>query len=240
MKKLFLFLCLICICFCGCSKNTSKEIIAETQVSKIDIDKIVAGEISNLENVNEIDDETIKALSVVVRTNLQNENLNNYEFTENKINENIYNLVSETSGKTISLLNEEINSKIKIDYEPQEKQEWSKEIKKADILKFLKNNKISLTSISNIKPENNETGKTTGLNMNGKFIPIETLISEFDLPSNEITHIENKLMSVKVYGKGDQKDMVFNISEAKKLAENGYSYDKILKNQNNGFKIIIK
>ena len=78
----------MCLFFCGCSKNKTAENIAESQASTNDIDMAVAAEISELENVTNFSDETIKALSVVVRTNLLN-NETKIDLAQNEYNSNI-------------------------------------------------------------------------------------------------------------------------------------------------------
>lgn len=238
MKRLFIFIILCCFIFTGCSKNTTADVVAEKQADATNIDLQVVKEIESLENVNDLSDETIKSLSIISRTNLMNE-------TQNKSNENytpknkkIYELVKQTENQILIDENNSQSENFKI--ENQKEETWVKEIKKGDILKFLNKNKIKLSSTSNIKPEKDEFGKTTKLNLNGKIVSFEKIMKEFNLPSNNIEYIENNLTNIKIYGKGQKNDQVFNIFEAEKLSKQGFGYEKILKNSQNNFQIITR
>lgn len=238
MKRLFIFIILCCFIFTGCSKNTTADVVAEKQADSTNIDLQVVKEIESLENVNDLSDETIKSLSIISRTNLMNE-------TQKKINENytpknkkIYELVKQTENQILIDENNSQSENFKI--ENQKEETWIKEIKKGDILKFLNKNKIKLSSTSNIKPEKDEFGKTTKLNLNGKIVSFEKIMKEFNLPSNNIEYIENNLTNIKIYGKGQKNDQVFNIFEAEKLSKQGFGYEKILKNSQNNFQIITR
>ena len=238
MKRLFIFIILCCFIFTGCSKNTTADVVAEKQADATNIDLQVVKEIESLENVNDLSDETIKSLSIISRTNLMNK-------TQNKSNENytpknkkIYELVKQTKNQILIDENNSQSENFKI--ENQKEETWVKEIKKGDILKFLNKNKIKLSSTSNIKPEKDEFGKTTKLNLNGKIVSFEKIMKEFNLPSNNIEYIENNLTNIKIYGKGQKNDQVFNIFEAEKLSKQGFGYEKILKNSQNNFQIITR
>ena len=238
MKRLFIFIILCCFIFTGCSKNTTADVVAEKQADSTNIDLQVVKEIESLENVNDLSDETIKSLSIISRTNLMNE-------TQKKINENytpknkkIYELVKQTENQILIDENNSQSENFKI--ENQKEETWIKEIKKGDILKFLNKNKIKLSSTSNIKPEKDEFGKTTKLNLNGKIVSFEKIMKEFNLPSNNIEYIENNLTNIKIYGKGQKNELVFNIFEAEKLSKQGFGYEKILKNSQNNFQIITR
>ena len=238
MKRLFIFIILCCFIFTGCSKNTTADVVAEKQADTTNIDLQVVKEIESLENVNDFSDETIKSLSIISRTNLMNETQKKSNETYNPKNKKIYELVKQTENQILIDENNSQSENFKI--ENQKEETWVKEIKKGDILKFLNKNKIKLSSTSNIKPEKDEFGKTTKLNLNGKIVSFEKIMKEFNLPSNNIEYIENNLTNIKIYGKGQKNDQVFNIFEAEKLSKQGFGYEKILKNSQNNFQIITR
>lgn len=243
MKKLFLILICVCLCFCGCSKNNSTVPTAEKQASATtnDVNLAVTKEIESQEGFEKFNDETIKALSIVVRTNLlnsKNTEIQNDEYSPKS--KHIYELVKQTNGLVLKSENDdEILNHIYIETNEVE-QEWVKDIKKVEILKFLTQNNISLSSLSNIKPERDENGRTTSLNLNGKIIPFEDVMNEFEIPSNNIEKIENKKTSIKIHGKGVGTGENFDVFEAEKLAKEGFGYEKILKNGKNNFQIITR
>lgn len=235
MKKLFIFfISFFVLFFCGCKRNINVEPVAETQVFENQTDIFIANEIEDMKTSQTFDDETIKTLSVILRTNLKNENIN---FSNNEYslkNEHIYDIVKQTSGQTIEF-DDEVSKQLYIE---QENDDWVLEIKKFDILKFLKENNISLSSVSNISLENQEDGKTKNLNLNGKIISFEKISSYFNIPSNNIYKIENNLTSIKLYGKGKGFYENLKIEDIQKDSLKGENYQKILKNHYNNFQII--
>ena len=235
MKNLFIvFIFIIVTIFCGCKTNTTNEPVAEKQVFENPTDIFIASEIENMENSSLFNNETIKALAVVIRTNLEMENVDTSHNEYSLKNEHIYNIVKETSNEIISF-NEDNNKQLYIE---QENDDWVLEIKKFDILKFFKENNISLSSISNITLEKDDDGKTKNINLNGKIISFYDLAVYFNIPSNNIYKIENKISSIKLYGKGKGFYKLFNINESQKMANEGKNYEKILKNHYNNFQII--
>ena len=240
MKRLFFIFCFLSLfIFCACDSNKQIEPVAEKQVFADDINNIICQEIQNMENSSSLDDETIKALSVIIRTNLKNQEndliLTKDTSTVNKSqNQHILNLVKETSGEVLT--NEE-NEPLYL-YIDDSNETWIREIKKSKILKFLSENNISLSSISNITIEKDEFERTQNLNLNGKIIPFKTLMNEFDIPSNNIYNIESDLTSIKIYGKGKGLYKNFDTNEAEMCAREGQKYQKILKNHYNNFQII--
>ena len=81
MKKFYIFaLCFFVVFCCGCKSNETASASA--------LDLIVTQELEQIENIDTFDDETIKALSVVIRTkhkNLETKPKENYKPKNQKI-----------------------------------------------------------------------------------------------------------------------------------------------------------
>lgn len=227
----------------GCSKKESSEPVsnnmADISASASNLDLQVLQKIESIENIESFDNETIKALSVVVRTNIINsENYKNQTtFEYNPKSERIHSLVSSTSNEVL-FNNESKIDTIYIDNNNDNKT-WVQEIKKVDILKYMKDNNISLSNISEIETETTEEGFVKNIVIGGKNIDIKKLMKYFQLKSNKITNIKNKKTSFIVEGVGEGNEFNFNINETQKLAKEGQNYKKILKNRYNSFQIII-
>ena len=248
MKKVFCFVSFLCLCFCSlffcaCSKNQTPTQIAETQATTNQLDAKVAEEISSIENIETYSDETIKALSVIVRTNLSNNinsqteyDANNYIYNNEYIinNNHILELVKQTSGETIKTNSEKTESfEIKTNASTEA---WELEIKKSKILEFMKKNNISLSNISNFNIVKDESGNIKKLEIGSKEFFVEDLIDAFDLPSVNITDIKNKKTTVLIKGFGNKND--FDINKSESFAKEGQNYKKILKKWQNNFQII--
>lgn len=223
MKKIY-FLTLLIFCFglfVACSK-TGYEPTAQT------VEHSVSQNLSNIEGIESFDDETIKALSVVVRTNIKNNNLKQ-DNSNNEINERILFLTKQTEGEILSN-----SDKIEIE-NIDDNYTWEKNIKKYELLKFLNKKNISLSNISNIEPSLDESGKLNSLNFGGKNIEFKELQEEFGLESNKITNIENNVSSITIYGKGKiQNSPYFNIKKAQNLSNEGKNYKELLNHFFNG------
>ena len=217
MKQIFyIFVCFLFLIFAGCSKQ--EQAVASS------IDSQVAAEIEQIENIESFDDETIKSLAVIVRTKIKNENKTiKAEYTPK--NTRIYNIVKETANETI----EKDKNKKRIDYVLDSQKEWTKEIKKSEILKFLKTKNISLSNISNISPQYLSDGSFDHLLIGGKKITYSELSNNFDLPSNKVINIKNNISSITIIGEEKNQD-VFNIKNAENLAKTGMNYKEILRN----------
>ena len=101
MKKLFLLAICICFCFsCGCSKKQEDFLVAEKQADAVSQNEQVAYELEKIEGIENFDDETIKALSVILRTNLlKNETLPDSNTTTS--NQRLVELASQTDGEIL-------------------------------------------------------------------------------------------------------------------------------------------
>lgn len=258
MKKFCVTLLIFCLIIplCSCAKKNeiptvnSLEYKTEEELEKID-------------NINNFSDETIKALSVIVRTNLSKEIDNNeYIVSANASDSNssrISKLVSETKGQVLnqkensekslsenetteyddnmkdlsidSSINLKTNKKISLYENKGDNHTWSKEIKKSELLKFLKKNNISLSSLSGLSITSDENGNVSRLSVGGKTFNFSDLAEEFELESTKITNIYKTKSSIIIEGEGNKKSNSFDISLAEQEAKNGKIYSEILKNQ---------
>lgn len=233
---IFVFALALVFSFSGCSE---KEKIVESSVEAMTL-----CELEQIDGIENFSDETIKALSVIIRTNNKNDNETNFAYIPN--NKRIEKLVEETNGKIlvqknnedlnenniaspifIGTLNE--NNQIKnnkLDYINSEgSKTWSVVIKKSAILNYLKKNNISLSNISDIKTNNDNDGKLLSISIGNKEIPYSSLKENFGIKSNKILKIENNLTNIVIYGEYDES---FDIYKAENLSSQGNTYDKIL------------
>ena len=106
----------------------------------------VAAYMEKIENINSFDDNVLLALSVIIRTNIINGNID----TNNMVasNSRIINLSKKTSGEVLNLTEKQ---KLNIDCTP-ENYTWKREIKNYELLSFLDKHNISLANIKNIEP----------------------------------------------------------------------------------------
>lgn len=157
------------------------------------LENIVLFELEQTKNINSLSDETIKALSVIYRTNHKiNNDFQNYEYTPKS--EHIKILSESTKGEMLKQKNGETSS-----FSNNSSLELSKEIKKSDILSFLKKKQIKLSNISNITPLFDENKNLIGLEIAGKNISFDELKNEFGLASNKITNIKTSLSSITIF-----------------------------------------
>lgn len=240
MKKGFIFIfCFYLIFCCACSNKNSQPYTAENQAHISNVDTIISNQITNFENSDSFNEETIKTLAVILRTNLlTNQNTTSLsEINENILNSDIYNIVKTTNGEIVKDESEQINEFF-IEDEKLENQEWCVTIKKSKILELLKKNNISLSNLSNFEIIKNEDDYTEKIIIAGKEFDIDYLMKEFDLPSNKNLTIVNNLTTVKITGKGTHKNDTFNLKTIKSLSYQGYDYKNIIKSKKNSFKII--
>lgn len=190
----------------------------------------VAGRVEEAISTNDLSDETIKALSVIIRTN---ETLFPSDSKNISSNERIKNLCTSTKDLVLepetSEPSENNDLKTKISYYYGSSNDaWQREISKSEILKFLKENNISLSSISNIEVEKTDDGEVEFIIIGGKSFNFGKIASRFDLPSNKITKIFTSLSSVTISGEGTGHTNSFSISKAEQLSKEGKNYKEIL------------
>lgn len=223
MKKLvFIILIFTMFTFCSCSKVSEKN---ETIITP----NIIASVIESNTKIQNLSDETIKALSVIVRTNLKN----GYTFNNESYKEPSERIIKLAKQTDYEFLTDETNQNQYISFGQKNSKQtfWKQEIKKSEILKFLTNQKISIASLSRIEPEVNEQGETESLIVGGKKIKFETLKNEFNLKSNKISNIEILTNSVIITGLTECKEFDFNIIDAENESKKGADYKILIKNQ---------
>ncbi len=213
MKKIFLILFSFVFLFSlvSCSKKENK----------VSTNEIVASKISSIENINSYSDETIKALSVLFRTNANNSS----SFASKNISERILDLVNSTKNETFS------SEKIKNNIFYETTSEWTKEIKKSDLLKNLADNEIYLTSVSKIEPVITDSIKTTSFDINEKNVSFDTLNNLYSFRSDYIKDIQINDDSFVFIGKGSGRMFEgINLETSEKLSCSGKNYTEILYN----------
>lgn len=216
MKKIICFISILSIfIFVGC-KN-----IEINEVKQDDLTIQIASKLQNLDN--NYNEETLKAMSVVLRNNILINN-EKYEAKQEKIEEK-YLLIAE-STKNLVLKNDN-NDIIEISFENNENYTWQKNIKKSEILEFALKNKISLANISSVEPVT-ENDKVIGLKIGKKFIDYKQLADEFCLQSNQITNISSNKSEIIITGKNKGFYNYFDIYKAEKLSNNNYNFKEIL------------
>lgn len=214
MKKLFCFYLLFLFCFIFCACSTNKQ-----SASADNLDKYVASEIEKNYDTSSLDDETLKALSVIVRTKAKDENVNTKkEYIIS--NKHILDIVNQTSGLVLKNYEEPELT------ENQKSKDWCVSIKKYDLLKYLSENNISVSSISSIEPIFSDDKVLTGFIVGGKTISFEDISNKFNIPSNNINEISNNLTEIKILGTTTNQE--FDIEKASQLSKNGLDFQGII------------
>lgn len=205
-------LSLIMMIFVGCGKLEKQE--------SVNVDDFVAQELEKIDN--NYSDETLKAMSVIIRTNMivDNETLNN----KTKPSEKYRNLTKATSYK---ILKDKNNNLIKTSFENSPDYTWQKNIKKSDVLEFALKNNISLTNISNVEPVF-ENDKIKALKIGNKTFDYSELASQFGLESNNIEKITTNKTEIIVKGKNKGFVNSFDIKTSEQLSNNNHNYLEIL------------
>lgn len=207
--------------FVACSKTSSNT------VSNYDINKSVAAELESIDK--NYSEETLKALSIILRTNFST---NNKQINKQP-SQKYLNIANKTSNK---VLKNENNNLIEISLDDNEEYSWAKTIKKSKLLEFALKNKISLTSLSNIKPVIQD-GKVKSLNIGNKQFDYEILAKEFGLESNVIENIEDNKKEIVIKGKNKGFYSHFDTKKSEQLSNNNQTYEQILKTFFNDLKI---
>lgn len=223
MKKIFsIFVVLLIFLTSGCSKTTNVS-------NATNLEDVVAYELEQIDNSQNLDDETLKSLSVIVRTNtILNNDFQDKNYTPSKKYKDI---VNETKNQTLK-----INGNVEfIDISTQD-YEWKKSIKKDKLLEFAYLNNISLSNLSNIEPIYKEE-KIEKINIAGNSFDYKKLAENFDLESNDITNIETTNKEVVIYGKNKGFYNKFDYNKSKNLSKQGKNYKEILNNLYPNFEI---
>ncbi len=221
-KTLLIILSILYIGLIGCSEPAKKSPLKE------DLNKIVAIKLEEIDK--NYSDETLKALSVILRTN---HIINNEEVVVNNPNPKYLEIAKNTNNEVIKDKN---NNLIEISLIESDEYHWQKTIKKSKILEFALKHKINLTNISDIKPVF-ENEKVKGINIGGKFFDYQMLITEFGLESNTIENIETTKTEVIIKGKNKGDFDNFSTHKSEQLSNDNYNYKDILKTFFNDLKI---
>lgn len=213
MKKYFvIFLSLMLFVFVGCTKTSAPP--------KFDIDNAVALELEKMDNG--LSDETLKAMSVVLRTNFKIDQIKPDE--NQKPTEKYLSIAKQTKNKVLRNKN---NSLIKISFEKPEEYTWQKTIKKSQILEFALKNNINLTNLSTIEPIK-ENEKVIGLKIGNKYFEYEDLANHFGLESNLIENITENKKEIVIKGKNNTLKNYFDIKKSEQLSNDNHNYYDIL------------
>ena len=225
MKRFFVLLILLLV-ISTTSCSTAKSNKNTQQFSNLEIIK----ELESIENISNLNDETIKALSVIIRTNQKNKTIfEKIEYTPK--NKHIELLVNQTKNEV--LMNK---SKTHKQFSTNTNT-WSKTIKKSHILTFLKKKNIKLSSIAKIKPNFSQNQTLESLSVGEKIISFEELKNEFDIPSNKITKIEQNISSITLFGLHNNF-IYYNITELDANSQKFSDYKQLLKHFFNDFDLI--
>lgn len=212
------------ISLCACSKN-------EPTTRAENLNHRVCEELSNLDGVENLNDETVKLLSVIIRTNISNNFATPQSSTNSKLSDaqkqKIESLVFYTSNLVLS---NEGAEKQKIGYYFSENQNkpWKISIPKHKLLTFAAKHGISLANLSDISVLSDEDGRVTEIVLGGKTFDFETIKSEFNLPSDKITNISATKTAIEIEGCycGFSNDL--DINKIENLANQNKNFNEIL------------
>lgn len=217
MKKLIcILLTIFLVSLTACSNNKQEVSNASN------LEDIVSYELEQLDKEQNLDNETLKSLSVIIRTNhILNNDLDNQ------------NLHSSTKYKTIA--NQTKNETLKINGNLEfisissNNYTWKKIIQKDKLLTYAFNNNISLSNLTSIEPIYNQN-RVKIINIGGKEFDFKNLANEFDLESNKITNIQTNNKEIIIYGEDKGFNESFDVKKASTLSNEGKNYKEILEN----------
>ena len=234
MKRLkLLLITFICICLItGTSCKNTEDNTTKAQT----MEYAVAYELSNIEDIEKINDESAKALSIVIRTRLYYNKEYNNELQQNIENKNIDEKYLNIANQTSNMVLMDNDKLADVSYTYKEDEEWNTEIKKSEILTYMIKNRISLSNISDIEQIKNNDNELEYLVVGGKSIPFSTLKENFHLKSNKITSVKNNNSSILITGTTENNKNYFDYKSFKD--KNDKNYREILKNSYNDYNII--
>lgn len=223
MKKIYsILLILSLLIFSACSIKET------TQSQSINIDNYIAYKLEQLDN--NYNNETLKALSLIIRTNekLKPSNTNN----NYPISQKYKDIVTQTENELIKT-----NGNFEYINISEKENIWTQTIKKDKLLNFALKNNISLSNIKTIEPVylNNSL---QGIKVGGIMFDYKALTKEFDLKSDKITNITTNKQEIIITGKDFNNFKYFNIEKSEQLANSGKNYKEILSDFFNNLKII--
>lgn len=213
MKKIIVLVLsiMLAINFSGCKKNNES-----------DLPYCIAYNLSQIETINDLSDETIKALAILSRTIICEDSVSNFD--KNKIDKKILDLVNQTKNEKFS------SSSLTKNYYFSNSGSWKFEIKKSEMLENLSNKNIYLSSISKITPIKKEN-VTTSFDINEKIITFKTINSFCDFKSNNISSVDISDTEISFNGIGlGNIGEGLNLDESEQLSKSGKNYTEILLN----------
>lgn len=216
MKKIFLFIFSFIMIFCVSCKN-----IEEVEVSHDKIDLQIAYLLQKMDE--NYTNETLKAISVVLRNNTIINNNSSSDFEED-INQKYKDIAQSTNNLVLKNENDDL---IELSFKNNENYTWQKNIKKSELLEFALKNNISLSSISSVEPVS-ENEKIVGLKIGKKYFDYQTLAKHFDLQSNQITNISSQKDEILISGKNKGFYGYFDTQKSENLSKNNKNYKEIL------------
>lgn len=224
MRKLLnclaVFVVILCavLSFCACKEQK------QNQSKAVDINLATAAEIESIDGFENFDDETVKSLALVIRSNFENfgssgvsDSVKSKEPSiknNEQMHKKIYSLVLLSESEN----NEPLKSKTIINI-TDNSSDFSQEIKKVDVLKFIAKNNISLSNISSIEPKFNDKNELEYLSVGGKKISYKDLKKEFGLNSNKIKSVDSTKNSLIICGEREYNDNDVPIMQIKEFVK---------------------
>ena len=213
MKRLINFLLIFVVMFfIGCSKT---EISTESN-----IENVVAYNLEQFDKDKNLDDETLKTLSVIIRTNLETESMNKSQ--KYTVSEKYQNISNQTKNEII-MINENIEY---IDISGNNNK-WNQTIEKDEILSYAHENNINLSNISEVEPIFKDD-IISHIKIGGKSFDYRNFAKKFNIPSNKIEDIKSTNQNIEIIGSGNGFVKNFELDEVKTLSNQGNDYINII------------
>ena len=223
MKKLSFLFCFLFTIFFVCSCSSTKTVSASNN-------EFIASEISKIENAENLNEETIKALAILIKSKNNQSNNQDYVYSD-KILEIVSSVENEKAKFPENFNFEIVETK---------NQEWSVFISKTNLLEKLSEENIYVANMSDITPIYYNETFLKSIIVAGKEISYKTLKEWFGLKSNNIKSFEIQNKVINIVGQGFDNDKIFDIEKAENLANAGISHTDILVKIFNGYDIKIK
>lgn len=223
MKKLSFLFCFLITLFFICSCSSTKTVSATNN-------ELVASEISKIENAENLNEETIKALAILIKSKNNQSNNQDYVYSDK-----ILEIVSSVENESA-----EFPENFNFEIVETQNQEWSVFISKTNLLEKLSEENIYVANMSNITPIYYNETFLKSIIVAGKEIPYKTLKEWFGLKSNNIKSFEMQNKVINIVGVGFDNDKIFDLEKAENLANAGNSHTDILVKIFDGYDIKIK
>lgn len=247
MKKIICLVSIFLIIFSLSACSKKEPAVAENIYDNV---AICLDEIDGFET---LDNETQKALSVIIRTKQKNSDVLP---APKKASDQACKVSKTTSGEILEDLNfDPKNLKIVNNFTPKT---YQKNLSKSDLLKCLSKLNISLPSIKNISPEfeekiavkdnqknttnsaknetqnnspdyeKNVTKKLKSLTIGGKVLSAEKIYEALDVKNAVITDFKTSSKGITIFFTETKSECYFDITESVLLSKQGYDYHQLL------------